>query len=421
MMKKMISMICLLLVLCTVLGGMALAEETSMIVVKEFTGETLTPMGVENVSAYSDNALRSVLDEQGNVVAQPEEKAIGFSARMFGNVYSMWGYCTPQYDAVKDITVELKASLYAFDDVNWTVKKDGFLQELHYEYSNKNVLGFMLDGQMQWIAGYEYDEAPVEYNAERGYYYKTFTFDYQDMASGVEGKVYHEWDHEMVYMSLVTHGVTYYDSVTGEELRSVNEDDCAYGTLDNLTGIVGDYHPYTDLSCGEALVNKTVPTFAVAKELELTAGEYVLQLGGELNTKVQVMAGDTVLASEIVTAAAETPAQLSFALEEDAVCKVVIEQQDTAITLSSITLLMEETSEPPAPEVTYGDLNGDEKVDAKDALNVLKIAVGKLDATDEMKLVADVTGDGEINAKDALDILKKAVGKIEFFPVELKG
>ena len=67
----------------------------------------------------------------------------------------------------------------------------------------------------------------------------------------------------------------------------------------------------------------------------------------------------------------------------------------------------------------YGDLNGDDKVDAKDALLVLKFAVGKTELTEEEKTLADVTGDGEINAKDALDILKRAVGKLDKFSVEV--
>ncbi len=65
-----------------------------------------------------------------------------------------------------------------------------------------------------------------------------------------------------------------------------------------------------------------------------------------------------------------------------------------------------------------GDVNGDTKVDAKDALEVLKAAVGKVELTDAQKLVAEVDGQEGINAKDALQILKYAVKKIEKFPIE---
>lgn len=58
-----------------------------------------------------------------------------------------------------------------------------------------------------------------------------------------------------------------------------------------------------------------------------------------------------------------------------------------------------------------GDLNGDTKIDAKDALMVLKFAVNKMYFIDEQKAVADVNKDTKIDAKDALEILKFAVGK----------
>ena len=77
---------------------------------------------------------------------------------------------------------------------------------------------------------------------------------------------------------------------------------------------------------------------------------------------------------------------------------------------------------PTDPVETYhlGDVNGDEKVDAKDALLVLKYAVGKTLLTEQQIQAAEVNGDGEINAKDALEILKYAVGKIVHFPIEKK-
>ncbi len=67
--------------------------------------------------------------------------------------------------------------------------------------------------------------------------------------------------------------------------------------------------------------------------------------------------------------------------------------------------------ETPTDVISAGDLTGDQKVNAKDALEVLKAAVGKVQLTDEQKAAADVNTDGNINAKDALEILKHAVGK----------
>ena len=67
---------------------------------------------------------------------------------------------------------------------------------------------------------------------------------------------------------------------------------------------------------------------------------------------------------------------------------------------------------------TLGDVNNDGKIDAKDALMVLKFAVNKIELTEAQKLAAEVDGKEGINAKDALEILKYAVKKIEKFPIE---
>ena len=72
----------------------------------------------------------------------------------------------------------------------------------------------------------------------------------------------------------------------------------------------------------------------------------------------------------------------------------------------------------PAPEYTLGDVNADGNIDAKDALEVLKFAVGKTQLTETAQLAAEVIGDDAINAKDALEILKFAVNKIDVFPIE---
>ncbi len=70
--------------------------------------------------------------------------------------------------------------------------------------------------------------------------------------------------------------------------------------------------------------------------------------------------------------------------------------------------------EPPAPPVDtrdLGNVNNDDKIDAKDALLVLRISVDKYTATEEEETAADVNKDDTINAKDALEILKYSVGK----------
>ncbi len=65
--------------------------------------------------------------------------------------------------------------------------------------------------------------------------------------------------------------------------------------------------------------------------------------------------------------------------------------------------------------VKYGDVDADEAINAKDALAVLKSAVGKQTLDDWQTVVADVNADESIDAKDALEILKYSVGKIGRF------
>ncbi len=62
-----------------------------------------------------------------------------------------------------------------------------------------------------------------------------------------------------------------------------------------------------------------------------------------------------------------------------------------------------------------GNVNGDERVDANDALVVLRAAVGKVHLSDADIARADVTGDAAVNAKDALEMLQFSVGKREKF------
>ncbi|MBR4868232.1 MAG: metallophosphoesterase, partial [Clostridia bacterium] len=71
-----------------------------------------------------------------------------------------------------------------------------------------------------------------------------------------------------------------------------------------------------------------------------------------------------------------------------------------------------------AAALLYGDVDGDGRVSAADALEVLKAVVGNITLTDEQTVFADVDGDEKISSVDALYILKKVVGKIDTFPVQ---
>jgi hypothetical protein len=62
------------------------------------------------------------------------------------------------------------------------------------------------------------------------------------------------------------------------------------------------------------------------------------------------------------------------------------------------------------PGSLLGDVNGDGKVNSKDASLALRIAVGLIEPTAEQILAADMNGDGKIKANDVSAILRKAVG-----------
>ena len=70
------------------------------------------------------------------------------------------------------------------------------------------------------------------------------------------------------------------------------------------------------------------------------------------------------------------------------------------------------------PDVTFGDINSDGKIDASDALLALQHSVKLITLSETEALAADVTADNQINASDALMILQCSVQLIstEDFP-----
>lgn len=67
------------------------------------------------------------------------------------------------------------------------------------------------------------------------------------------------------------------------------------------------------------------------------------------------------------------------------------------------------------PAYTLGDVNNDGKIDAKDAVLVLRYAAKLADLNLQQQLSADVNADGAIDAKDAVKILRYAAELITSF------
>ena len=69
------------------------------------------------------------------------------------------------------------------------------------------------------------------------------------------------------------------------------------------------------------------------------------------------------------------------------------------------------------PVINYGDVDGNQTVDAVDSLMVLKFVVNKISLSQEQQLFADVDRNDSVDATDALLVLKYVVGKINSLPL----
>ncbi len=81
-------------------------------------------------------------------------------------------------------------------------------------------------------------------------------------------------------------------------------------------------------------------------------------------------------------------------------------------------LCTEGLAQPSSGLAIYGDLNGDEQINASDALLTLQHSVGLTILTDAQEGVADTSADGEIDAADALLVLQFSVALIRRFPIQ---
>ncbi len=129
------------------------------------------------------------------------------------------------------------------------------------------------------------------------------------------------------------------------------------------------------------------------------------------DTPSSIVSSDASVSSAVSTITSTPSSAVSnLSSQEPIVSSVSIPSEDSS-SMDQSSTPSSTSSQEDMPSYTLGDVNKDTKIDAKDALLVLKMAVGKYTPFPSEMLAADVNKDDAINAKDALEILKKAVGK----------
>lgn len=80
----------------------------------------------------------------------------------------------------------------------------------------------------------------------------------------------------------------------------------------------------------------------------------------------------------------------------------------TAVVLLTITILVIAFASitTSAPEITYGDVNQDGKIDVRDVVLVMQYIIGLQDLTEDQYKAADVNGDGVVNVQDVTMIMR---------------
>ena len=178
---------------------------------------------------------------------------------------------------------------------------------------------------------------------------------------------------------------------------------------DEYTGTANMTNPYFTLSVQEAKIVDTDPEnpdVPVEPTVDKTKLEALIETAKAEAAKTDMYTEDSIAALEDAIDAAQ-------AVVDDAEAT----QEDVDAQLTALQAAIDELDEiPVTPEPELGDVNGDGKITAMDALMALQAATGKIDLTDEQKVAANVNGDEEVTAEDALVLLQYATQKISKLP-----
>ena len=110
------------------------------------------------------------------------------------------------------------------------------------------------------------------------------------------------------------------------------------------------------------------------------------------------------------TGSAEVKPVVSYMRNNAAVFSVF---EEIAVTVTDGTVTIQESD---VPDVVYGDVNADGKVNATDAALTYRYVNNKAVLTESQLAAADVNGDGKVNATDAALIYRYVNNKLDTFP-----
>ncbi|MBR6548317.1 MAG: dockerin type I repeat-containing protein [Clostridia bacterium] len=180
-----------------------------------------------------------------------------------------------------------------------------------------------------------------------------------------------------------------------------------------------DYDVWEKIEAYEALTDRQKSLVDPAAYEKLKACARVLDIDWPKGALDQVQADLVIEKIDALPATEEITLDHKDAVSDARIAyNSLTDEQQALVTNLDKLVAAEAAIKELGPDVIFGDVDGDEKITATDALEVLKSVVGKTTFTDDQKVAADVTGDGKADAADALDILKKVVGKIDRFAVE---
>lgn len=180
-----------------------------------------------------------------------------------------------------------------------------------------------------------------------------------------------------------------------------------------------------------------IPVFDTNCFKLVAGGKVLMNADANFDNAEDYIAGNTVLVSDYDMTTGGSAVCFTNALVPSGnvgtfVLEVISEEKTTSsVTVEAVAYYSDEngtteltTALVPAAmtlngtvEIVYGDINGDDEPDTKDANLIISYFFGNIELSDEQLAAADVNGDGEVDTKDANLIISYFFGNIEDFPV----